>query len=716
MLPRSGADVDKQTLAPSAGSTENDVSRQTPATSGGGDEKDLKPASSENGTDGPKRNGNTSRTPTTCFNETGAIIANSGGGYEHDDDVSQTPAAPDGGYGWLIVFASFMCDCMADGVAFSFGVLMDEFLDYFRESNSKTSWVGSLFHGIPLIAGPLASALITRYGCRWVCMAGGVLTSLGFIISFFAVNIDYLCFSFGLLSGFGLSLVYTPAVVIVAFYFDKKRSFATGLAASGSGIGSLIFAPLIEYLIGIYGWKGTLWILGGIMLNFVVCGALFRPVETKSQRTIRRNLRTFDEILSRENSECGGNDAASDLDKTLVARHNGRRPSRNMLNLIQTSVVKSDIEIPTFIDGRPYRRGGDREDGGATVDLDEPGAASSIANGRLQNGQVRIFSDSENEEPLLEPNQCNKNHISHRCGLESARLTAKHKSLAHCVSTSRIMVPLPDYRRGAVSFSCPNVFDSDSEVETAAPGREDRRAAGCCDRKLVRKVWSEMFDLNILKQPTYFLFFVSNFILYVWYDVAYFFLPEFATQQGISAQNAAWSVAILGVMNTIGQIFFGYLGDLPRLRTAYVYAVAIGLCGIATTFTPLCTDFASICVYSALFGFFIGADYALCSVIIIEILSLQQLTNAYGMMMCGQGIANLIGPPIAGLLYDYTGSYNATFIAGGVCIAISGFMMFSVSLIEKCDNAREQRHLQRELDEQRRHLADKELSAAVPLV
>ena len=61
--------------------------------------------------------------------------------------------APDGGYGWVVTLASFFTNVIVDGVCFSFGVFYVEFLEYFGESASKTSWVGSVLNGMYLSIG-----------------------------------------------------------------------------------------------------------------------------------------------------------------------------------------------------------------------------------------------------------------------------------------------------------------------------------------------------------------------------------------------------------------------------------------------------------------------------------------------------------------------------------------------------------------------------------
>lgn len=65
----------------------------------------------------------------------------------------EKPKIPDGQWGWLVVLASFLINMISDGVGYTFGLLYVEFLHEFKASKSATSWIGSLFMAMPLIAG-----------------------------------------------------------------------------------------------------------------------------------------------------------------------------------------------------------------------------------------------------------------------------------------------------------------------------------------------------------------------------------------------------------------------------------------------------------------------------------------------------------------------------------------------------------------------------------
>ena len=76
-------------------------------------------------------------------------------------------------------------------------------------------------------------------------------------------------------------MMFITGYVVIIQYFEKRRSLAIGLAVLGSGSGGLVFNPFSKWLLEQYGWRGTLLIESGILLNGIACGAVMRPVKSK---------------------------------------------------------------------------------------------------------------------------------------------------------------------------------------------------------------------------------------------------------------------------------------------------------------------------------------------------------------------------------------------------------------------------------------------------
>lgn len=65
---------------------------------------------------------------------------------------------------------------------------------------------------------------------------------------------------------------------MIGKYFYKKRPLANGLAMAGSPVFLSTLAPLNQAFFGIFGWRGSFLILGGLLLNCCVAGSLMRPI------------------------------------------------------------------------------------------------------------------------------------------------------------------------------------------------------------------------------------------------------------------------------------------------------------------------------------------------------------------------------------------------------------------------------------------------------
>ena len=228
--------------------------------------------------------------------------------------------APDGGWGWVIVVASFFMHLIGGyyhddiyivtkseyviivwGICYTFGMFLGKFMETFGTSRSATSMIGSIQMSITCFVGPIAANLVGQFGCRVIAIAGSIISATSIILSGVAPNIPTLCITAGLftgnlwtygvndkcigkfsspsLIGFGFGLIYLPAITCVAVYFDKKRAMATGIASCGAGFGTLIFAPIINLLNENFGWSWTLMIIGALVLFCIPMSLLFKPIK-----------------------------------------------------------------------------------------------------------------------------------------------------------------------------------------------------------------------------------------------------------------------------------------------------------------------------------------------------------------------------------------------------------------------------------------------------
>ncbi len=180
-------------------------------------------------------------------------------------------------YSYVILIASFFSYMLASLLSSCFGVFFESMSTDLNWSRSQVAFIGSLLTSLQDLAGPISSALTNHYGCRKTAMFGGLICALGIIGSAYTTNFWLFGFLMGGVSGFGGSLVLVSSVVVVTYYFEDKPSFAAGFTISGASMGQSIFTMIIIKLNEVYGRSGCFLILGGILLNIVVCGALFRP-------------------------------------------------------------------------------------------------------------------------------------------------------------------------------------------------------------------------------------------------------------------------------------------------------------------------------------------------------------------------------------------------------------------------------------------------------
>lgn len=153
-------------------------------------------------------------------------------------------------------------------------------------------------------------------------------------------------------------------------------------------------------------------------------------------------------------------------------------------------------------------------------------------------------------------------------------------------------------------------------------------------------------------------------------------LPQVSSHliiNGVRESTASIAVSLFATCGMMGKFIFGNLSDKYGPRMALV----LDLCGQAI--------FASLLVYAGdglpvwvivpAMGFFLGAFGALYQLIVIDAFGVKHFGAIMGVIAISNAVPSFLGPIIAGMSFDITGSYAVAFVITSII-----FVLGAVSL------------------------------------
>ncbi|CAB3253077.1 unnamed protein product [Arctia plantaginis] len=658
--------------------------------------------------------------------------------------AQEPPQIPDGGWGWVVVAASFLIATVADGLAFSYGLMHDKFVIYFETSEAKTSLIGSLFISVPLIAGPIMSALVDRYGCRSMTIVGGIASTIGFVAASYSNSVEVLYVTYGMMAGLGTGLLYVTAVVSIAYWFEKRRNLAVGLGSCGVGFGTFIYSPLTTYLLEEFGWRGTLLLLAGTVLNVCVCGAVMRDpewliLEQKKQRKLNKSKRASSSMSISAKSG-GGESVYPGAEELKTLLKSGETPEYILTTLVASIAQAEDLEaatkmnadmshqkvssvlnLPTFLK--------QSEKVPAEV-LDQLITNKRFYNIILHNypSLLALRSSSEqklNVDPAPEVSKSKQVMMSMKYKLsKKERERKKEFENKLDIVREKLLQPIPENKPAVIQprqdwwsrqFQTDRHYLRDIRVHRNSImhrgammniAKYKLRASSCPDiyRNSMwsveeEKTWGQRlldtinktFDFNMFTEFHFLMMNLSTLVLFIWFIVPYFYISNFMTMNGYSEIHGTWMLSVFGIATIVGIVGLGWMGDLPWVNVTKTYALCLILCGVTIILFPVLIrvmdpaapySFYIIALNAVMFGLMFSSSYSYTPSILVELIALERFTMAYGLVLLSQGLGHLIGPPMAGALKDSTGEWDAAFYVAGVWVIISGLLVGVIPFTE----------------------------------
>lgn len=172
------------------------------------------------------------------------------------------------------------------------GIFFYGIIDTFGVTRQEASWSVSLAGTVLLLAGPLIGILCRRFSCRAVLLTCSVLTGVAASACYWAQDVIFITIVFGLIHGTALSGIYVGANVMVAQHFEKRRTAASSLLFTASGLNTALMSRLVEFFREEYGVRGAFLLYGAVLLNAFPAAILLRspPWLKTSARLSRKEV------------------------------------------------------------------------------------------------------------------------------------------------------------------------------------------------------------------------------------------------------------------------------------------------------------------------------------------------------------------------------------------------------------------------------------------
>lgn len=613
---------------------------------------------------------------------------------------------PDGGWGWVIVAASFMCNFFVDGIIFSFGVFLNEIADAFSISKARVALVGSLQTGFYLMVGPFVSALANRYGFRLVAILGSVISCIAFVLSYFSTSIEFLYISYGAIGGIGAGLIYVPAVITTGFYFERWRALATGIAVCGSGIGAFLLAPISDILIKNFGWRGALLFQAGMLLNCAIFGAMFRPLKptrikvknTPENAALEIKTALMGKGVSTTSLHCvqpnrsGFFGTNNNTEYPTAAELFGSNP--NIVNASKSLYSLHKVHVDTQTLERKVSTSEKRLSAPIYPDLDVVNNEEKIAeennllSGDLErlNGKVpTIRRHTISGRRLRANSECSQKSL--RMGKRNPKDPQRpfyRDDIFYGGSLNR----LSHYRSQQSSVG---YHMSVTRLPTATDVAEEESGSCYLCPESVRRILTTMLDLSLLKSPSFLILAISGALTMMGFYTPFMYVPDRAIKANIDASTAMFLVSVIGIGNTIGRIVCGLASSLPGVNALVVNNMFISVGGLVTILSGISLTEGYQFFYAASFGLSISVFASLRSILVVDLLGLEKLTNAFGLLLLFQGVAATVGAPLAGAFMDATGSYDASFYLSGSLMLVSAVICYPLKRINMWER-RDEKH------------------------
>ncbi|XP_041363575.1 monocarboxylate transporter 12-like [Gigantopelta aegis] len=602
---------------------------------------------------------------------------------EAEDDDDGVPI--DRGWAWMTVLALFFNLFILVGYVKALGVLFVEFLEIYQASVTMTTLLmGTMSATYSVASFFTMQVVLVHLDARKTIILGGILTSSGITLSYFADSVVFLICMQGIVLGIGHALVNGPGMILISEYFNKRRGIATAIAICGISVGGSVFPPFVNYLLEEFTLRDTFLILGAINLNIIVGGMLSRPVSFYKKSHARKRLLLGDkpaksshtrtkllmEDTMGESSQAMKKRLLGDkTDECFTGVSKTDRKHSKAVNVIENHsnnnsrlVAKSrdHLTIDKSLQTVPCRKRTSSDSGTDTSkscqylllsSASELGRVSVIDLTSLEHGSSRSL------DTALTMNTGHGSSTNPGVGLINRQNDDCTNPVIGLIDRGHAGCTNPG--TGLMNREHDDSTNPDiSLINGHHVGYVDEKAKhfttethtdlSLCQRilQLMMKPFTSL-DFSVFRSPLFSVFACAAFFT-VQTKSNLTYVPALAIEHGISQSNAALLLTIIGSLDLLSKLAFGWFADLGVIRKHHLQMIGLCISATSSLFVSQYSSFPLMVGYAVIQGIFSGVYRSLYALVLIDFVGKENMGKAYGIIQLIHGSMVAIAHPVIG--------------------------------------------------------------------
>ncbi|XP_012268239.2 monocarboxylate transporter 9 isoform X1 [Athalia rosae] len=513
-------------------------------------------------------------------------------------EITREDLAPDGGWGYMVAFATVLSYTMSLCQGTSFGLLYGGFLNEGGNGGKGLAFLNLMFMLSFSLTGLLCNLLLKHYKMRTVGLIGSLIYFIANSGCALVPNVFWLGILF-FVQGFGIGLMLSVCNLSFNAYFVKKRAKVNSVCQALVGLGGVMYPYLTEVLMATYGFRGCAAILGALSSHTVFGMLIMQPVEwhyKKLQIIVHKSSvnEEVDKSVTNSNTYLGIPDKNDEwVDSNPLNVESGWEKNRSIPNL------RGEMEnvTPLLVDS-------------------------------LKRSQGRTGS-GDNFNTELRQRSLKRSSLDYFANRISA-LTATSVS-----SVSGIGTP-GEFR-----------LTADPEPNKNVP-----------IKKTVRSILGDFFEVSLLRDPIFCNINIGMSMVFLC-DINFTgFLPMLLTDVGYTSVEIAMVLTAYSIADVIGKILLAVFTSFVRIKARYIFLFATYCLFVIRFVFFYCTTRLSRFVVITLSGVARAWFSSPQGLVIAEYCSFDKIAAGYGLFTTINGAISLILLPVIGFVKDYTNSYD----------------------------------------------------------